>query len=259
MNNILKLGKVNFVSLPQDKLFADWNDYIKNSRKTYVCFCEAHLWTRANRDKAVADALNGADFVLPDGVGITLGARLCGKRFVERQPGPVTMLEFCRYGLDKKYKHFFYGGVEGIALQLKDKFEKAFPGIQITGTYCPPFRPLSDGEKQDVIQQINGSSADIVWVGLGAPKQELWMQEFRGCLNAPLLMGVGAAFDFHSNNRKWAPKWIRKMGLEWLFRILTGGFPIFKRYMKYLPIFAILMFKTALSSRLKFNKNTVGI
>lgn len=251
MNQYIDLGGIKFSSQTTGELFGEWDDCIARRRKGYVCFCEAHLWTRAVRDRHIADALNHAAYVLPDGVGITLGARLNGDRFLERQPGPILMLDYCAHGLSKGYKHFFYGGAEGVAISLKQHFEDKFPGIQIVGTFCPPFRSLSESEKNEIVDMINGSEADMVWVGLGAPKQELWMAEFCSRLNVPLLMGVGAAFDFHSENRKWAPAWVRKAGLEWLFRALTGGPKIFMRYVKTLPVFAWLIGKNALKQKFR--------
>ncbi len=246
----IDLGGIGFSLIECDNLIREWDDCISERQKTYVCFCEAHLWTRAVRETDVAAALNQADYVLPDGVGITLGARMCGFRFHERMPGPVIMLRYCAHGVDKGYKHFFYGGGDGVAETLKCRFEEKFPGIKIVGTHCPPFRPLADVEKKQVADMINASGADVVWVGLGAPKQEKWMEEFAPLLDAPLLMGVGAAFDFHTANRRWAPAWIRRIGMEWLFRALTGGPKMFMRYAKTIPVYCFLMGKCALRRRL---------
>jgi N-acetylglucosaminyldiphosphoundecaprenol N-acetyl-beta-D-mannosaminyltransferase len=129
------------------------------------------------------------------------------------------MLRLCDWGREFGYKHYFYGGAEGVADKLRDKLSQMFPGLQTAGTYCPPFRPLSKQEDEMIVEQINRTEPDIVWVGLGAPKQEKWMSAHLDKISATAMIGVGAAFDFHSGNVKWAPASIRKLGLEWAYRL----------------------------------------
>ena len=130
----------------------------------------------------------------------------------------------------KGYKHFFYGGEEGVAAQLKKIFENKFPGVKITGTYCPPFRKLTEEEDKKICEMINSSGADIVWVGLSTPKQEYWMHEHRDKLSVSLMIGVGAAFNFLTGRVKEAPRWMRSSGLEWVFRLLSEPRRLWKRY-----------------------------
>jgi len=199
----------------------------------YVCFCEAHLCVRAAREPEVANALERASLVLPDGVSMVLGARLAGLRLPRRLTGPAVLLEYCRHGVALGKRHFFYGGAEGVADTLATRLKTMIPSLQVAGTFSPPFREMTAQEEALVKRTIEASRSDVLWVGLGAPKQELWMAAHVGRLRVPLMMGVGAAFDFHSGLRKWAPAWVRKAGMEWLYRMLTGGRRVFVRNARY--------------------------
>jgi N-acetylglucosaminyldiphosphoundecaprenol N-acetyl-beta-D-mannosaminyltransferase len=218
-------------------------------RAHFVAFCEAHLFVRASREPATAAALERASLVLPDGVSMTAGARLLGQDFAARLPGPVVMLRFLRHGVPRGHRHFFYGGAEGVAPRLAERLVRQIPGLQVVGTYTPPFRPLTDREQIDVKARIEGSNADVVWVGLGAPKQERWMAAQQGRIKVPLMMGVGAAFDFHSGTRSWAPAWVRRAGVEWIYRGVLGGPRISKRALHYIPAFLGLLARAWLGGR----------
>jgi N-acetylglucosaminyldiphosphoundecaprenol N-acetyl-beta-D-mannosaminyltransferase len=191
--------------------------------RSYFCFCEANLLDHARRDPAVRRALDGAEAVYPDGVALTLLARIRGYPAIERIPGPTFILLACEYGLSRGWRHFFYGGGPGVADRLADNLAHRFAGLQVVGTYVPPFRPLTDAEEQGVKERIESSRADLVWIALGGPKQEFWVAERAGKLDVPVMLPVGAAFDFHSGNRPWAPAWVRRAGMEWVFRAMTGG------------------------------------
>lgn len=251
------IGKAPIDPIGLAQLLETFSGVIENRGSHYGCFCEAHLCVRATFEKEIADILENASFVLPDGVAITLGARLLGKRLPDRLPGPYVMLKTCEFGLEYSWKHFFYGGAEGIAERLADKLSKRFQGLKVCGTYCPPFRPLTEQQDCDVVEMINKTYPDIIWVGLGAPKQEKWMAEHLGKLSAPLMLGVGAAFDFHSGNKKWAPLWIRKTGMEWFYRMFTGGKRVFIRNAKNESIFTLIILKQAIFNLLGFTKNRV--
>ena len=173
-----------------------------------------------DRDTQMRQALMGSELTLPDGVGIILAAQLLGLSHHGRVTGPTLMLKLCDWGREAGYRHFFCGGREGVADHLAQRLAARFPRLQVAGTYCPPFRKLSGEEEQTMVDTINAAEADIVWVGLGAPKQEIWMAYYRSRLDAPALIGVGAAFDFHSGNAKWAPAVVRKLGLEWAYRLV---------------------------------------
>jgi len=186
--------------------------YITMSNPRDVILCD--------RDIQMRQSLAGAGLTLPDGVGIILAAQLLRLTHQGRVTGPTLMLELCRWGQDKGYRHFFCGGAPGIAERLAERLSQQFPRLCVAGLYCPPFRPLTPGEEWAMLDFINATESDIVWVGLGAPKQEKWMARYRSQLNAPVLIGVGAAFDFHSGNAKWAPAIIRRLGLEWAYRLM---------------------------------------
>lgn len=223
----------NITGVSQREVLELLDGLIVSNSCSYVCFCEAHLNLQGMRDPIVRAALDGAAFVFPDGVSMTLGAMFSGEQLPERLTGPMTMLGFMKHGVEKEYRHFLFGGGDGVASQLKTKLEENVPGINIVGCLTPPFREMTDDEILDLRSTLKELKADVVWVALGAPKQELWMAKYVDYLDIPLMLGVGAAFDFHSGNRKWAPAWIRGMGLEWLYRMFTGGRRVFVRNLKF--------------------------
>jgi N-acetylglucosaminyldiphosphoundecaprenol N-acetyl-beta-D-mannosaminyltransferase len=143
--------------------------------------------------------------------------------------------------MEKGYRHFFYGGAPGVAVELAARFSARFPGLIVAGTYCPPFRPLTAAEDRQVVAIIERSRADIVWVGLSTPKQERWMFEHQERLSAPVLIGVGAAFDFHTGRVARAPACMGEHGLEWLFRLLMEPRRLWRRYLVYGSEFAVLV------------------
>ena len=235
-----------------------WNNstkMVKNKSFSYVCFCDSNLYMLATLRTDVCQILKNATLVLPDGVSIKLTARLLGQKISHRLPGPTTMLEYCRHGVKSGLRHFFYGATSGVAEQLALNFRREIPGINIVGTYTPPFRPLTAQEELDVKNQIEQSGTDVLWVGLGAPKQEHWMAEHVGKIDVPLMLGVGAAFDFHSGNRRWAPPWIRKAGLEWAYRMFTGGKRVFWRNLRCVTLSSLIMAREIMLSHLGLAQN----
>jgi N-acetylglucosaminyldiphosphoundecaprenol N-acetyl-beta-D-mannosaminyltransferase len=139
-----------------------------------------------------------------------------------------------------------YGGAEGVTEQLASNLLRRFPGVRIVGSYSPPFRSLTDDEDEQVVRMINETNPDIVWVGLSTPKQERWMAEHVDRLAAPVLIGVGAAFDFHSGRKKQAPRWMQRSGLEWLFRLVTEPRRLGRRYLVNNPLFILLVVQQTL-------------
>lgn len=239
----IQIGVVRVHAISLADLLEAFDRIIDQKEKSYACFCEAHLCVRASTNPSVRSAIEKATFVLPDGVATTWGARLLGERFPERLSGPSVMLEVCRDGLTRGYKHFFYGGAEGVPDQLAQRLIERFPGLKVVGTYSPPFRKLAPDEDARIVGMINRCEPDIVWVGLGAPKQEVWAHDHLDSLTAPLILPVGAAFDFHSGNRKWAPLWIRRIGMEWAYRMCTGGRRVFIRNAKNESLFTMIILR----------------
>lgn len=170
-----------------------------------------------------------ADLSLCDGIGSVIAGYFWGYD-VPRLNGPILMLEACEYGVSRGWRHFFYGGKDGVADLMAEKLCAKYPGLEVAGTYCPPFLPLSREEDDQVIKQINDSKADIVWVGLGLLRQEKWVADHLGKITAPWMSGVGAAFDYHAGTVKWAPGWMQKIGMEWVYRTILQPRLRIKRY-----------------------------
>jgi len=192
---------------------------------------------------------NRADLLATDGMMLVRVCRWLGAAHAERVYGPDVMLELCKRSARSKYRHFFYGGAPQVTEKLVARLQGMFPNLPVAGFYSPPFRPLSEVEMSDAIRLINDSGADIVWVGLSTPKQELWIAEARSNLRAPLLLGVGAAFDFHSGTIRQAPPWIRSVGREWLFRLCAEPRRLWRRYTLRLIHFLALLTMQVLGFR----------
>lgn len=173
----------------------------------------------------------GADFSLCDGVGVSLAGYAWGHR-IRRFTGPTLQLECSSYGVERTWRHFLYGGKPGVADAMASRLAQKYPGINICGTYCPPFREMSADEDRDVVDLINATGPDIVWVGLGLLKQERWIADHLNRIRAPWMVGVGAAFDFHSGAVPWAPAPIRMLGLEWMFQLALQPRLRAKRYVR---------------------------
>lgn len=163
--------------------------------------------------------IRNADFSLCDGVGVIVAGWAWGHR-IERFNGPVLQLEASAFGQQRGWRHFFYGGKEGVADEMARRLKEKYPELVVCGTYCPPFKDLNDDEDRAVVEMINATRPDIVWVGLGLVKQERWIQQHLHRVRAPWMVGVGAAFDYHAGTVPWAPPVLRALGLEWLFRLI---------------------------------------
>jgi N-acetylglucosaminyldiphosphoundecaprenol N-acetyl-beta-D-mannosaminyltransferase len=161
-----------------------------------------------------------SDISLCDGVGVIAAGAFWGLK-IDRYNGPILQLDCSAHGQNRAWRHFFYGGKEGVAEQMAEKLKEQFPRLQVVGSYCPPFRELTAAEDNDVVRMINAAQPDIVWVGLGLLKQEAWIAAHLHRVEVPWMVGVGAAFDYHSGAVPWAPRWIRSLGLEWLFRLIV--------------------------------------
>jgi len=205
-----------------------------------VAVTDMHSVMEAQHDKGFKGMLAGADLVVPDGFPLVWMGRRKGFALRSRVCGPELMTEFCEETASKGYRHFFYGGAPEVARDLAARFAARFPGLIVAGTYCPPFRSLTLEEDRDVVEAIERSCADIVWVGLGAPKQDRWMFEHRKLLSVPVLIGVGAALIFIVGASR-APVWMRENGSEWLFRLAVEPRRLWKRYLVYGSHFVMLV------------------
>jgi N-acetylglucosaminyldiphosphoundecaprenol N-acetyl-beta-D-mannosaminyltransferase len=207
----------------------------------FVAVTGMHGVTEAQHDPKFKTIVNSAGLVVPDGMPLVWIGRRHGFEMRRRVYGPELMETFCKETAKKGYRHFFYGGAPGVGEALAARFVSRFPGMVVAGTYSPPFRSLAREEDGEIIQAIEVAQADIVWVGLSTPKQERWMYEHRERLNVPVLVGVGAAFDFHTGRIAQAPVWMREHGLEWLFRLTMEPRRLWRRYLVYGAEFAALV------------------
>jgi len=205
--------------------------WIATREQHYVCITGVHGVMESQRDEALRKIHNDAGLVTPDGMPLVWLSRLYGHKEVDRVYGPDLMLACCAHSKDRGYRHFFYGGGEGVAERLAFRLRSRFPALQVAGTYTPPFRPLTPEEDSRVVRTINDSGADIVWVGLSTPKQERWMAAHIGRIAASVLIGVGAAFDFHAGIKKQAPRWMQRSGLEWSYRLMSEPRRLGRRYL----------------------------
>ena len=204
--------------------------WLDSGDRNYVCVNTVNSLLAALDDPELAEVYRRAGLVTPDGMPLVWVSRRRGHPHVGRVYGPDLMLACCDSFRGRGVRHYFYGGAEGIPEALTERLRARFPGLDVVGSHSPPFRPLTRDELLEDIARINQATPDIVWVRLGAPKQDYWMAENIGRLSAPVLMGVGAAFDFHAGVKRQAPEWMRRNGLEWLFRLLTEPRRLARRY-----------------------------
>lgn len=196
----------------------------------YVCIFTAHSIVECQDDHVFMNIAKNAGLVTPDGMPLVWLSRRAGQDHVSRVYGPDLMLELCQRSARTGHSHYFYGGMPGVADELVEKLLSRFPGLRVAGTHTPGMQVKGEIESAETIQAINDSEADIVWCGLGTPKQDYWVANHREVLNAPVLIAVGAAFDFHTGRVKQAPAWMQKRGLEWLFRLSQDPRRLWKRY-----------------------------
>jgi len=211
--------------------------WIAATAHNYVCITGVHGVMESLDDPQLRAIHNRAGLVTPDGMPLVWLGRLHGHAHVDRVYGPDLMLACCAASTAKGYRHFFYGGGPGVAERLGQKLTERFPALVIAGTWSPPFGELTPAEEQAAIETINAARPDIVWVGLSTPRQERWMARHVGRLSAPVLVGVGAAFDFNAGLKPQAPRWMQRSGLEWLFRLGTEPRRLWRRYLRNNPRF----------------------
>ncbi len=211
---------------------------IAAGQRGYVTAAAVNLVMSAREDPQARAAVLGATLAVPDGQPLVWALHALGHRRATRVYGPDLMARFCAHAAQAGIPIYLYGGRSPQALeQLQRRLRERFAGLQIAGAYFPPFRPLTPAEEERVIASINSSGAGVVWVGTGQPKQEKWMFDMRPRLSAPLLVGVGAAFDFHAGLISQAPPWMQRSGLEWLYRLSREPRRLWRRYAHQNPRF----------------------
>ena len=196
-----------------------------------VCFTTVHMIMEGFKNEGFRSLLASMDMNCPDGTPLVWAARLEGDKSISRVCGPEFMPTFCEATLDMKLRHYFYGGAPGVAQQVAMKLKERMPELQVAGVYTPPFGPVDEQLDRQITANINSSEADVVWVCLGCPKQELWMKAHKDKLNAKVLLSVGFAFDVVSGAKKRAPKILQSAGLEWVYRISQEPGRLWKRYL----------------------------
>jgi N-acetylglucosaminyldiphosphoundecaprenol N-acetyl-beta-D-mannosaminyltransferase len=217
----------------------DWLDAMVASRsRGYVIAAAVHCLMVTQEDPEMREAVLGSTLTVPDGQPLVWAMNALGHDLPSRVYGPELMARYCERSAATGIKMYLYGGInQGALVQLALNLRRRYPGLQIVGGYAPPFRPLTDAEEEWIIDDIARSGADVVWVGIGVPKQEKWMAEMRPKLDVPLLIGVGAAFDFHAGLVPQAPARMQELGLEWAYRLAHEPRRLWRRYARYNPRF----------------------
>ena len=241
---------VSIISMKQIlRLFEEW---LTNNHDRSVVLRDVHGVMLARNDIQLQKAHEKADLVAPDGMPLVWVARLAGFGEISRVCGPDLLSAVCTYGISRGWRHYFYGGAPGVAETLEEKLTTKYPGIKIIGTQCPPFRSLTLEEDEIACAAIRAARPHFVWVGLGTPKQEVWMAEHRGKCGGAVLLGIGAAFDIHAGFVSRAPIWMQSFGLEWAYRLAHEPRRLWRRYLKLAPIFLFLALWELITKRTSY-------
>lgn len=218
MVKLINLLGVNFLPVSLDNAFQEVINYVPRKNGDFFCLCNIHVVMECRKDPALRDIINRSAANFPDGMGLVMGLKMLGCKFDFKVRGTNLMLKLCSYASENGLKIFLYGNTEENLVALKNRLAELFPGINIVGAISPPFRELNEEEDSEVVKEINDADPDIMFVSLGAPKQEKWMADHKGKIKA-VQLGVGAAFDFIAGTIKQAPLWMQKAPLEWLYRL----------------------------------------
>jgi len=233
-------------SISREETFQIIREWISRGERKYINVCSVQTVLDCYDSADLTRIVNSSGLSVPDGMPLVWIGKSYGND-VERIYGPDLVLSLCERGQDFGFRHYFYGGAPEFNEQLLENLRKKFPRLQIVGACSPPFRNLTPEEEKENLEKINQASPDIVWVGLGTPKQDYWMDRMRPLLNAPVLIAVGAAFDLHSGRIRQAPVWMRRAGLEWSFRLLMEPKRLWRRYLIGNPRFIYLALKQFIS------------
>ncbi|QMV20016.1 WecB/TagA/CpsF family glycosyltransferase [Granulicella sp. 5B5] len=228
---------VKVSALNMDQAIRQTDAWIASGQCGFICVTGVHGVMEAQRDLEFLRILNSAMLNAPDGMPMSWVGHLQGFTEMDRVYGPDFMAELCRLSVPRGYRHFLYGGDEGVAELLRKSLESKFPGIEVVGTFTPPFRDLTREEEAQLCAQIESTKPHIMWIGLSTPKQERFMARYVERLGVPLLVGVGAAFDYHTGRLRDCPRWIKRAGLQWLHRLFQDPRRLWKRYARNNPEF----------------------
>ena len=226
-----------------DKALQRVEGWIHDQQPHFVTFTGVHGVMESQTDASLEKIHAEAGMVAPDGMPMVWASRYAGVKETTRVYGPDFMVAMAERAASEGYTSFFYGGNDGVAEELAERLAEMFPGFRCVGTFCPPFRPLTEAESEEVVDAIQAAAPDMVWVGLSTPKQERWMSEYVDRLGVPALLGVGAAFDIHSGHLSQAPVWMQKRGLEWLYRLAVEPKRLWRRYLVNNPKFLVAVLR----------------
>ncbi len=227
-------------------------ELVERGRGGYVCFSTVHMVMESRDDAKFAEKVNNADLIITDGMPLVWMQKLQGAKSAERTRANDLMIALCEYAEKNNLKVGFYGGRQEVIDSILERAERDFPKLQVAYAYSPPFRRLTEKENAEIVEEINNSETQILYVGLGCPKQENWMSAHKNKLGA-IMLGVGASFDFYAGNVKESPEWMGKLGLEWLYRLTQEPRRLWKRYIILNPRFLWLAM-LQLSGLKKFDK-----
>jgi N-acetylglucosaminyldiphosphoundecaprenol N-acetyl-beta-D-mannosaminyltransferase len=223
---------------------------VETGTRGYVCAVAVHALTVGYEDPEMRVALRDATLVLPDGMPVVWAAKLLGEKLDDRVYGPELMRRYCARCAQQGHRVWLYGGRDqGSLVQLALNLRRRNRGINIVGGFSPPFREMTAEEEDELVRQINDARPDVLWVGIGVPKQELWMARMRERLDVPVICAVGAAFDFHAGRISQAPTWMQERGLEWIYRIAQEPRRLLPRYLYFNPRFILAFARQYLSER----------
>lgn len=235
------------------KALSQISDWASHQESRYVCISNVHSVVTASHDAAFGRVVHEADMATPDGAPVAWMLRRLGHAGQQRINGPDLMWRYCALAAESGQPMFLYGGAPETLELLQQRLLVRFPGLKIAGAYSPPFRPLTEVEDEAVVDQINASGAGVVWVSLGCPKQELWMAAHRGRIHA-VMVGVGAAFDYHAGTIRRAPLWMQHAGLEWLHRLASEPRRLWRRYLVTNTLFVLGAAKQLILARRQIPK-----
>ncbi len=220
---------------------------VAEQKKATIGFVNVYTIMQARRNKRIREAIENLTLSVPDGMPLVWLSKWTDTPLRSRVYGPDLFAHFCNRSQRGGQKHFFYGSSEEVLQTMQNNLKSKFPEMQIAGSFSPPFRPLTGGEESEIVEMINTSGADVLWICLGSPKQERWMFDMRDKIDVPVMAAVGAAFAFHAGTVKQASQFWQDLGLEWLFRLIQEPRRLAKRYLIYNPLFILGVIKQALT------------
>jgi N-acetylglucosaminyldiphosphoundecaprenol N-acetyl-beta-D-mannosaminyltransferase len=243
-NHLMEIPRIDVLgvgisAINMDQAVAELARWVDDGEQHYVCVTGVHGVMESQSDRELLEIHNRSGLTTPDGMPMVWAGKRAGADAMSRVYGPDLMLEICARSAEQGWRHFFYGGKEGVPELLARKLQERFEGLEVVGTYSPPFRPLTGAESDEIATMINKADPHFVWVGLSTPKQERWMDANIGRLQAPAVLGVGAAFDIHAGLLPQAPGWMQQRGLEWLYRLIKEPRRLWKRYLGNNPRFVL--------------------